>query len=171
MLCDECKKLPATVQITKVVNGQKSQIHLCEECAGVTQQHLQINLPQFGIFDLLSGLLPEEVMAESRRNAQQQEIKCQVCQQTYEQFVRKGRFGCSSCYSTFADHLNPLLRKIHGAVEHTGKVPKRTGGQLKVRKEVKRLRDELSMAVSQEEFEKAAVLRDKIRELEGLGGE
>lgn len=172
MLCDECKKRTASVQITKVINGHKSQMHLCEECAGAVQQHLQINLPQFGIFDLLSGLLPQEASAESTiRNAQLRGLKCPVCEQTYAECIHKGRFGCSACYSAFAEQLNPLLRKIHGAIEHTGKVPQRTGGQMMARKELKKLRDELNLAIIREEYEKAAGLRDKIRALEGSGGE
>ena len=33
MLCDNCKKNEATVHMTRVVNGKKSERHLCNACA------------------------------------------------------------------------------------------------------------------------------------------
>ena len=33
MLCNECEKNNATVHITKILNGVKTESHLCEECA------------------------------------------------------------------------------------------------------------------------------------------
>ena len=34
MLCQECKKNPATVHVTKIVNNIKTELHLCQSCAG-----------------------------------------------------------------------------------------------------------------------------------------
>ncbi|MMZ64619.1 UvrB/uvrC motif protein [compost metagenome] len=47
-----------------------------------------------------------------------------------------------------------------------GKVPVRTGGKMKVRRQVDELKRELQFKIQQEEFESAAQLRDQIRELE-----
>lgn len=74
--------------------------------------------------------------------------------------------GCGQCYETFADQLGPLLRKVHSATEHTGKTPKRAAGPLKLKREIQALRRELQAAVAEEDFERAAQLRDRIRELE-----
>jgi len=62
--------------------------------------------------------------------------------------------------------MDPMLRRIHGKTFHVGKVPKRTGGQLRIRQEINRLKRELQEAINAEEYERAAVIRDKIKELE-----
>ena len=85
---------------------------------------------------------------------------------TFDDFSKTGRFGCSQCYSTFKNQMNPMLRRIHGKTFHVGKVPKRTGGQLRIKQEINRLKRELQEAVNAEEYERAAVIRDKIKELE-----
>lgn len=33
MICQECNERPASVHFTKVVNGEKTVIQLCEHCA------------------------------------------------------------------------------------------------------------------------------------------
>jgi protein arginine kinase activator len=64
------------------------------------------------------------------------------------------------------DKLDPLFRRIHGNTQHIGKVPERTGSQLKIRKELEQLKSALQRYVASEEFEKAAEMRDRIRMLE-----
>ena len=61
MNCEECKQHPATVHLTKIFNNQKTELHLCEECA---KQHddIPFNLdfsmePNFSIQKFLAGLL------------------------------------------------------------------------------------------------------------------
>ncbi|HAA90615.1 MAG: Putative UvrB/UvrC protein [Thermoanaerobacterales bacterium 50_218] len=160
--CDECKKRPATVHITKIHNNKKTELHLCEECA---RKHQEIPFsfePNFSIHKFLSGLLegtPLEVPTLPS-------IQCPNCRLTYEQFSQIGRFGCSQCYHTFGERLDPLLRKIQGNSRHTGKVPRRAGGNMWIKREVERLRAELQAAVREEAYEKAAEIRDRIRELE-----
>ena len=74
--------------------------------------------------------------------------------------------GCPACYQHFADNLEPLLKRIHGSAVHTGKVPVRSGGTIRLKREIADLRRRLAARVEREEFEAAAGLRDEIRELE-----
>ena len=161
---------PATVHITKIVNNQKSQIHLCEECAKQKQMSFSAGLGTFGFNDsgfsvakLLSSFFetPEQSVRSVADN-----LKCSRCGLTFPGFSQTGRFGCSECYDTFKGQMNPLLRRIHGKTYHVGKVPRRTGGQLRVKHEINRLKRELQEAVNAEEYERAAKLRDKIKKLE-----
>jgi len=85
---------------------------------------------------------------------------------TYSQFSKLGRFGCSSCYKYFSDRLDPLFKRVHGGTSHVGKVPKRTGGRIQIKRRIDELKKELQMRILQEEFEAAAEIRDQIRELE-----
>jgi protein arginine kinase activator len=83
-----------------------------------------------------------------------------------------GRFGCAHCYETFKEQLPPVLRRLHsGNWSHSGKIPKRIGGGIHLKKQVENLKSELKELIQQEEFEKAAQIRDEIRTLEkGLPG-
>lgn len=33
MNCEECGKRQATLHLTKIVNGEKTEYHICEQCA------------------------------------------------------------------------------------------------------------------------------------------
>lgn len=162
MYCEECKQRPATVHLTKIQNNKKTELYLCEECA---RRHHEIPFsfePNFSIHKFLTGLL-EGTPVEVTPVASPQ---CPNCKLTYDQFGQFGRFGCSQCYRAFGKQLELLLRRVQGNNCHTGKVPKRTGGNIWVKREVERLREELQRAIGEEAYERAAELRDRIRALE-----
>lgn len=168
MLCDECQKEPACVHITKIINQQKIEKHLCEQCARKSGEIIgkgisNIFNSKFSVHDFLKEMfdytLPD--------NAQQvQEPVCSECGLSYSEFSRSGKFGCSGCYQAFEGQLEPLIKRIHGTAVHTGKVPKRCGRRFGVEQQIKRLRHELELCVRREEYEQAAKLRDEIRVLE-----
>jgi len=170
MLCEECQMRPATVHITKIVNNEKTQMHLCEECA--KQKHISFStgISGFGFDDTgfsVAKLLSSFFEPTSKTPiGTSDDLKCSRCGLTFRTFSKTGRFGCSQCYNTFKNQMNPMLRRIHGKTFHVGKVPKRTGGQLRIKHEINRLKRELQEAINAEEYERAAVLRDKIKELE-----
>lgn len=162
MQCEACGKRPATVHITKVENGKKTDIHLCDQCA-VNKGTISFKTT-FSVEDLVTGLLNSGNISPFKVEISQ-EPKCDVCGYTYSKFKATGKFGCSNCYKVFGDKLNPLFKKLHGNINHIGKLPNKAGSKLKQIRELERLKQELNAAVSNEEYEKAAILRDKIREL------
>lgn len=169
MLCQECGQHPATLHFTKIISGEKSEFHICEHCAREKGEVLQgVNSSSFSIHNLLSGLLNFEAPNNGSMNKQTaQGLRCSSCGLTYAQFSRSGRFGCATCYQTFGERVEPIFRKVHsGNVSHHGKIPKRSGEKIYVRREVQELKEKLQEAINQEEFELAAQVRDKIRELE-----
>lgn len=167
MLCEECGIRMATLHFTKIINGDKTEYHLCEECAREKGEKFTGLDTGFSFHDLLSGFLnPDFTHGARSERAQSVGLRCPTCGLTYGQFAKMGRFGCMDCYRTFKDRLDPLFRRVHGHTSHRGKVPERTGGKLKIRREIERLKAELSRRVQAEEFEEAARLRDRIRDLQ-----
>lgn len=166
MICQECGKKPATLHFTKIVNGEKTEFHICETCAREKGEIIPGTPNGFSIHNLLSGLLDFEPQSVSNAGANQAALKCEHCGLTYAQFSKLGRFGCSECYKHFEAKLDPLFKRVHGNVAHVGKVPKRTGGLIKYKREIEALKKELQVRVDQEEFEQAAKIRDEIKELE-----
>lgn len=169
MICQECQQRPATLHFTKIVNGEKTEFHICEHCAREKGELIPGTSGGFSIHNLLSGLMDfdsSNKMKTQGTGAAPQQLQCPECGMTYGEFRKLGRFGCSSCYQTFDRHLDPLLKRVHGSTGHVGKLPERARVQIKVRREVNQLRHELQQRIAEEEFEQAAQLRDQIRELE-----
>ncbi len=165
MLCERCHERQATVFFTKIVGGEKSAYHLCEVCAKEQGQLFGSGVSGFPFNQLLGGLLNMESSPGFTVPATVA-AKCDVCGMTYTQFTKLGRFGCPHCYESFAARLEPLLRRIQTGSTHTGKIPSRSGERVKLQKNLERLRRELRQAVELEQFERAAQLRDQIRDLE-----
>lgn len=164
MQCDICGKKKATVHLTEIVDEQMSEMHLCEECA--REKSVQME-QQFGLADLLAGLSD---FNKPTKDAPKVNLQCSNCQMTYEDFRKFGRLGCSECYTSFESHLAVLLKKIHGSNHHLGKAPiKIPQTERKKIESLQELRSQLLQAIQLEDFEKAAGLRDKIRELENKG--
>ena len=93
-------------------------------------------------------------------------IKCPACGFTYGDFKKVGRLGCGECYEAFKKQLTPLLKRIHSADRHVGKVPLTVGKTIKDTRNLQELRMKMEKAIQFEEFEEAARLRDQIKELE-----
>ena len=79
----------------------------------------------------------------------------------------RGRLGCSRCYATFEQSLRELLRRVQGSAKHVGRryVPPEAD-VLARSTTIGELRDRLRRAIQNEEFEVAATLRDKIKDVE-----
>ncbi|WP_085520840.1 UvrB/UvrC motif-containing protein [Tuberibacillus sp. Marseille-P3662] len=172
MECQECHSRSATLHFTKIINGEKMEYHLCEECAKEKGDAVSES-SGFSIHNLLSGMLNFDQPMDSQGTAKQtqQVLQCSKCGLSYQEFAKIGKFGCEECYETFKHKLDPVLRKVHsGNTTHSGKIPKRAGKDISIRKHINSLREQLKTHVEQEEFEKAAELRDEIRSLEN-GGE
>lgn len=157
MLCNECGKNEANVHLTHIVNGEKTESHLCDECAKKKQ-----SFSNFSMENLFSAMLNNAFSGATYLPVG----PCPNCKMTYEQFRNIGKFGCSQCIDTFKLKLMPAIKNIQGYDEHLGKIPKRAGGDYRLQKDIERLKAELKRMIELEEYEKAAELRDKIRELE-----
>jgi protein arginine kinase activator len=84
---------------------------------------------------------------------------------TRSEFIRGGMPGCSECYSVFESSMKPLLKKIHSTTTHIGKVYGEKGSTPESKVDL--LKAQLKEAIANEEYEKAAKLRDEIKEMEG----
>jgi len=166
MLCENCGKKEATVHYTKIINGEKSQIHLCEICAEENEELIS-TANDFSFHNLLSGLLNfDSVINGGSVGVSTDSERCKACGLTFAQFKKFGKFGCHECYSFFEPQLEPIFRRIHGNSKHSGKVPHRTGSRIKISKELETLKAELQQKIEKEQFEEAAMIRDKIKSLE-----
>lgn len=151
----------ATVHLTEIRDGKKHEMHLCERCAA------EKGLPgktHFSISDLLAGIA-SQAHSPAQKPRKSKEAAC-VCGTTLSQFQASGRFGCPECYTTFRDDVQGLVEKIHDSSQHVGKVPDRVSSEISLQKDIRQLQMELKRAVRREDYEKAAQIRDQIRQME-----
>lgn len=165
MLCDDCRKNEACIHFTQISPEGKLEKNLCEACAARYGDFTaRPNAKNFTVNDFLKGIFGKPAPETAAKTVPA--LVCPNCGMTYQDFTHTGKIGCSVCYDTFRKFLTPLLTRIHGASVHSGKIPRRAGGALVVRHEIEVLKGKLQSAVHNEEYEKAAKYRDKIRALE-----
>ena len=164
MKCENCNNQEATVHYTEIEGAEKREIHLCEECyrqkAAPVQQAADLG-------ELLKALLHGAIKEQGAAA----KAMCPTCGISLAEFRGSGRFGCPNDYKVFQDAITPLLDKIQHGIRHVGTVPSRAGLELEKENELIRLRRELERAVQREEYEEAAKIRDRIRELADHNGD
>lgn len=162
MLCDKCGKNNATTHIKQIINGVVTERDLCHSCAAKEGYG---KFGNSGLAEMLSSMFGDikELGTATR---------CPVCGASFSDIAESGRVGCSMCYQTFYSELLPYLKRVHGTVKHIGKIPNSAPLIVKPREEtLDSLRMELNRLVAEEKFEEAAIVRDKIKSMEGKSNE
>ena len=159
MLCQKCKKNEATTHYTQIINGKRQELHLCAECAAKQNLNVFGDLP-----NLFGSMFFGE--PQHRRMSTGSVRACPKCGMTLDEIAETGMLGCAECYNVFAQELAPYLTRIHGRAAHVGRIPRSAGGELKLRSELNDARTALKKAIDAQEFEQAAQLRDRIKELD-----
>jgi len=164
MLCENCQKNEATIHLTEIVDGARSEMHLCEHCA--QEQGIAVK-SQIPINELLGSLLASQPSDEELFGLSDKELSCPHCGFTLEQYRKEAVLGCPYDYEIFEKALLPLIKKAHnGKTTHRGKVPSKMPEDAKKQVEISNLRQQLESAVQSEDYELAAKLRDKIKKSE-----
>lgn len=159
MLCDQCGENEAIVHLTNIQNNQITTSHLCESCAVMNGMEPGVTSANVPLTDFLA-----QTGSTAEASAPG---PCAYCGMRLDEFKKKARLGCPHCYVTFETHLRNLLRRLHGASQHTGKVylpPDPSDSQRQ--EKLAGLKRKLSRAVESEDFEQAARIRDMIKGLE-----
>jgi protein arginine kinase activator len=171
MLCDKCKQKQADVFYRQEINGEVHEYHLCEDCAAQSEL-LSNNMSFDNLFEgFLNGMGQGGMLYGDGHLPHKGTDVCGSCGATFADFTNSGRLGCPDCYDTFRNRLRGALKSIQGgATKHTGKgsaEARRLKAQTAPKEltEEERLKTELDTAIKNEEYEKAAELRDKIRAL------
>jgi protein arginine kinase activator len=163
MLCQNCQKRMANVHFTQVINNNKVEMHLCEQCA---KEKGQFKFgPTVNFNDFLTGFIGYDGYP-SYASPVLKPLVCDKCGLSFEEFQKIGKLGCSHCYETYKEKLGPLIKRIHGGLEHHGKVPAKVSIALKSSREAEDFKEQLNKAIENEEYEKAAEIRDRIKGLE-----
>ena len=165
MICERCQENEASVHLTRIINGKKEEIHLCEQCARESSS-FNSNDSNLSFQSLLSGILNNSFSSENDSSLfnenKNNQIVCSNCNLSYHEFTQTGLFGCAECFNEFNNNLDNLFKRIHGSLRHKGKRPASYKRKMNAKTEIKELKSKMQEAVEKENFERAAELRDKI---------
>ena len=198
MLCQNCGENEANVKYTQIINGVKRQMSLCDECAkelGI--ENINFNMPiSFSsflgdMFDMYEDTIPTLAKSEA--------LTCNKCNTSYDEFLSIGKFGCDNCYEVFKTRLDSVLKNIHGANRHVGRIGRfveknKTNQSESVQKsgiekiktsnikeqsedkmldkekqKLKILEERLKQEIKEERYEDAAKTRDEIKNIKRDG--
>lgn len=160
MLCSLCNKREAKIYVKKIEHDKKIEYNLCEVCASEIMGSVT-NFPEIqseflhSISDMLAGF------SDINTDEIEEGLKCSKCGLTASDFQETGRLGCEKCYKIFEEKVSSLLQRLQGSIQHAGKTPP----GLEKRHEIENLKNELQKLIEKEEYERAAVIRDKIKEV------
>lgn len=166
MICERCKKNNASVFYEENINGNFTSYSLCTKCASELNKKGDMTdlftLPYLNSFGggLLSGLFL------GKENGFVNEAVCPLCNSRFSDLQKTGKAGCPECYKIFGDKLKNAIHSIHGNKMHTGRSPENFKRSHESKTKLSDLRSKLKDAVSEENFELAASLRDEIKALE-----
>ena len=163
MMCQICGKKPAIFHYTEIIENKITKLSICPDCAKKKGLYGTPEKTVFSLGNLLSGLVEEDddIVTEKGEG-----LICPRCGTRYDEFREVGRLGCEQCYITFDKQMTRLLRRIHGSNRHEGQTSAKKDKGISAAMRVEELKKEMQLAVEEEAFEKAAELRDQIRELE-----
>lgn len=167
MQCQICKKNEATIHLTEIVDGARSETHICQSCAHEEGIIIKNQMP---INELLNNLLASQPADEEISGSLGLAKDCPDCGFTLDHFKKEALLGCPNDYEVFGKELRPLIQKAQdNNVGHCGKIPSKVPVANKNKIELANLQKELEISVQKEDYEQAAKLRDKINVLKETG--
>jgi len=166
MLCEKCKKREARINLVKIVNGQKQEIWLCEECAKNIADTAFLNSMGNELEIPLQNFLTGMISNISQSEEKPKELVCPNCNMTEKELRENKKFGCSRCYDIFTEELDIILKDMNDTGKYVGKIPQKNRNELKQKIKLKNLKENLQQLILDEKYEEAAIVRDEIRELE-----
>jgi protein arginine kinase activator len=159
MLCERCKHKDATVHLTEIIKGVRSEVHLCEHCARDIGLNSKLNNYALSVPDMLS-YLDEGILDDHPGDV------CTVCGISSADFESTGKVGCSHCYEALSPSINVLFPD--GKESYAGKQPAAEGSSVpdaapEPVEPASVLLGQLDEAVKEERYEDAAKIRDLMR--------
>ena len=159
--CSGCNK-KTTIHFTQIINNKVYKLDMCEDCP------LKKEVIDPGNFSLTDIFKAEQ---ESSLKQDHNDAMCETCGMTQVEFEKRGRLGCPDCYTYFKPAIRTIAKDMHYGTTHKGKCPHLAMERIGLNQQATQMKEDLEKAIEVEDFEQAAILRDKIIEIEGKLGE
>jgi len=177
MLCEKCQKNQASVFYQETAYGKTKSYSLCSACAEELEKKGEIKLETSHGFsdpfaDWFSDGLFGSLFTPHRGGGQAlpQTKRCGLCGSSFQDLAAGGKAGCPKCYEVFSTELEGSIRRIHGSIGHTGRVPGKRRAHVERKKKLEEMESSLKKAIAEERFEDAAAIRDELKTLREESG-
>ena len=167
MKCNRCHQNEANVYIEQIAGHERKEMHLCNECAISSGMGLGISFMHTNTSQLDQAFKHAHNFWFSPESVRKESLVCTACGYSFERFKKSSLLGCADCYEAFRSELLGIFAKVQSGAKHVGKAPGAINEAYKKDNELSELRVALKTVIDAEEYEEAAKIRDKIRELEG----
>lgn len=144
------------VVVQQVSNNVRKEVHLCLQCAaqrGLSTHNGKLEMSLAGLFDSIS-------------NNKKNQRHCPVCGTSSGELSKHQRLGCPECYNIFNEELRHILEERGVGGTYTGSMPHRLANFKSVLVDRMQLKVKLEQSVALEEYEKAAMYRDRLKALD-----
>lgn len=157
MVCDICGAERPEINIQQVIGQKKRSIHLCRKCANAEGIIKNNDTLEISLSKLVSFYLDIE---NKKKNP-----VCPHCGKTLQEIRKTQKIGCEECVIQFGKYVSKALGigSSHGAhVQYSGNIPARMKMVKDVLVDLEILKKQLKTAINDEDYEKAALIRDRI---------
>lgn len=156
MLCDICGEREAIVVVQKISNNKKKELCLCIKCAserGLVARNGKLEMSLSGLFEEAAAMKQFDKM-------------CPVCGRKLSDIKKTMIANCPECYSIFSNEIQALIKEKGGSEPYSGTMPERLANFRSILTDRMVLRTKMEESVAIEDYEKAALYRDRLRALE-----
>ena len=169
MKCDGCKKKEAALVLHMITNGQVATRSLCIDCAKKAHQEMTQAFSTMGM--AMTGMeeMRGAVNEQSKESLRLPKMICATCRTAYEDINDETVFGCPKCYQAFHEGVIDYLSSIRGPEKKIESPKEQTSTMVMQVTEIE-LRESLNQALLAEDYEQAANLRDRLKELIDTNG-
>lgn len=181
MLCNECNKNEAQVTYLTIENNEVKEVHICHECIQkfLGEEFYVSIFKDPNLNNFMEQIFSLFLNEEDREKVT--DIRCPECNHSLAEFNKTTLLGCSHCYESFQKELEKIVEHLHGTIYHEGHRPAYMGPvkakeeeispkteieeEKKPKEEVslEELKKRLALAIEEERYEDAAILRDEIK--------
>lgn len=186
MLCAHCGKREAEILIKQITGQTLHTCALCRECAeelGLIPSDGPSITISFSVSENdVARIKKKKMTSKQKKEAQENSLVCPECGTSYAKFREIGTLGCEKCYEAFRVPLGEYLQEHQGAESHWCAMSSGFSdipvSEVEVPGEVRldclrldgddreKLERSMREAVDLEDYERAAVIRDKLSSLD-----
>jgi protein arginine kinase activator len=171
MKCERCGQNEAVLKLTRVESdGGAYQISLCQSCAADESPYQKAQQKQTSFDMILKELIKQQTSKsggdEGAARLGATGLTCPSCDLDFASYKSTYMLGCPDCYDAFEEVLRDDLMRFHRVDRHTGEESDRTQELARRHEDLRKLKADLQTAIDEEDFERAASLRDQISDLE-----
>jgi len=158
MNCEVCGLRSATHIFVEVTREHRRERRVCETCAW----KLALALPEE---TSVKPVAPKRLVLPPGK--EDMDRSCPRCGRPYTEVKKTLLVGCAECYTAFLENLKAFLKKLHETeAVYKGRAYAHDPRRRALIEEHQQLLSRLEELVSEERFEEAARVRDRLRVIE-----